>query len=225
MMTSTQQSEPAARMELPRPDGDISGVVSSMIIVFFVVVAFFNLANYRILPVYPIVLSVIWLLIVALGLLMIFSEVYEHGIRQFVVVQLAPFSPHHFIEAPQQVGDDQIVRFGFILFKRQFIQLQISRAEIASIEWSSGQSTSLAGRDMNDWHAVVWFHRQGSKRAITTGSCREDTPHLVGSAGPRTEAAATSRALVAFLESAGIAFRPSPNECGFSTCAARSDQV
>ena len=199
-------------MELPRPDGDIAVVVSSIIVAFFVGVAFFNLANYRALPLYSICLSVIWLLIVFIGLLFIFSEVLEHGIRRIVVVQLAPFSRHHFVEALQLAGHDRIVRFGFSLLKRQFVQLQISKSDVASIEWSAGQATSLAGREMDDWHVFVRYHHKGAKRWTETGY-REEASHMVGPSGPRYQAEATGRALIAFLESAGIGFHPSSNEC------------
>ena len=116
-MTSSQHAKPVTRMELPRPDGDFAIVVSSIVVVCFVVVAFFNLANYRVFPAYSIYLSVIWLVIVFIGLLFIFSAVLEQGLRQFVAVTLAPFSRHHFVEAPQIPGHDRIVRFGFTLIE------------------------------------------------------------------------------------------------------------
>lgn len=214
MMDSNQHSELTTRLELPRPEGDVSGVLSSTIIVSFAAIAFYNLANYQILPLYAIIFSVIWLLLVAAGLAFILSDFYEHGFRRFALDRLAPFSPHHFVEAPIPIDDDPIVRFGFSLLKWQFTQLQISKSDIASIEWSTGQATSWAGREMDDWHVCVWYHQKRARRRSETGY-REEALHLVGRPGPRYQAEATGNSLVAFFESAGIVFDASSNECEF----------
>lgn len=215
MIATPQQSEPATRMELPRPDGAIFIAIFSTIIAFFVAVAFYNLAHYRVFPVYAIVLSIIWLLIVTASVYCGITE--EHGVRNFVCNRMAPFSRHHFVEALQRAGAGQVVRFCFTFFNRRFTLLEIPSSKIASIKWSAGQATSLAGRDMEDWHVVVWYHRNGSKRWTTADDYREEALHIVGPSGPKTKTARTGQALVAFLESRGVIFVPASNKCEFTT--------
>lgn len=210
------KDEPIVRMELPRPEGNVAGVVALVVISFFVVVAIFNLANYRNFPTSASVLSVVFLVPISVGLCLMTSDVFTQGLRHFSVERMAPFSPSHFVEVLQRTGDEQVVRFGFILFDRQFIQLQITESEIASVEWSSGQATALAGRDLDDWTATVWYHQKGSKRWITANCYSDEASHRIGVPAPCGTAAANANELVTYLESSGIAFRQSPDANRFT---------
>jgi len=88
----------------------------------------------------------------------------ERGLHQFIKDHLASLSTHRFVEFIPQHGDDLTVRFGFTLLGRDFEHLQIRRATLASVQWGSGQATSLAGHDMNDWSVVVCYNHKGSKK-------------------------------------------------------------
>ena len=220
-MTTSHEPERPIRMDLPRPDGAFFAAVFSIVIFVFVAAAFVNFASYRFVPTYATVLSAIWLMIVAAGVYYAVTD--DYGIRNFIVNRTAAFSRHHFVEVRQSVDNDQIVRFGFTFFKRRFTQLQIPASKIVSIEWRPGQATSTSGRDMNDWHVIVWYQRKGAKRYTETGY-REEALHFVGPSGPRSKTATTGRGLLAFFESVGIVLFPS-NECKFTIRNQRNGQI
>ena len=202
-------------MDLPRPEGAVFEIVVSTVVVVFVAVAISNLVDYEFVPLYAIVLSVLWLLIVAIGLSVSIRE--DRGLRLFIINRLAGLSAHQFVEILPRQGDDLVVRFGFTLLGGDFNQLQIRRAKLASVEWCSGQATSLAGHDMNDWEVHLWYGCKGSKRWTSSSGYREEALHVVGPHGPKQEAGALGESLVDFFRSAGIDLHPTKNECEFTT--------
>ena len=115
----------------------------------------------------------------------------------------------------REMVDDLTVRFGFTLLGRDFDRLQIRRATLTSVQWSSGQATSLAGHDMNDWSVAVCYDRKGAKGTIVS-DYHEDV-EVVGPDGPKHEAAALGASLADFFRSAGIELHPMKNKCGFTT--------
>ena len=110
-----------------------------------------------------------------------------------------------------------MVRFRFTLLGCDFNHLQIRRAKLASLAWSSGQATSLAGHDMNDWQGNVWYNRKGSKRWTSVSGYREEALHFVGPSGPKHEAVALGASLVDFFRSVGIELHPMKNERELTT--------
>ena len=212
-MDTPNKHTTVARMDIPRSSGAVFFIVSSTFLGFFVAVALSNLVGYESVPLYAIVLSVLWLLMVASGLSV--SILDDRGLRLFIINRLADLSAHQFVEIIPQHGDDLTVRFGFTLFGRDFNHLQIRRAKLASVEWSPGQATSLAGHDMNDWDVSVWYDCKGSKRWFSASDYREEAVHGVGPAGQKHEAAALGAALVDFFRSAGIELHPTKSECAF----------
>ncbi len=214
-MDTPNKHTTVARMDVPRPTGAGFTIVLSTIVLFFVAIAISNLVDYESVPLFAIVLSVLWLLIVATTITVGIRE--EHGLRLYILNRLATVSAHHFVEILPQHGDDLMVRFGFTLLGGDFNQLQIRRAKLASVEWSSGQATSLAGHDMNDWEVHLWYGCKGSKRWTSSSGYREEALHVVGPHGPKQEAGALGESLVDFFRSAGIDLHPTKNECEFST--------
>ncbi len=214
-MDTPNKHTTVARMDIPCPSGVVAFVVSFSFLGFFVAVAVSNLVDYESVPRYAIILSVLWLLIVATVITLGIGD--DGGLRLFVIDRLGNFSADQFVEIIPRHGDDLMVRFGFKLLGRDFNHLQIRRAELASVAWSSGQATSLAGHDMNDWHVTVWYTCKGSRRWVSDSSYREEAPHGVGPAGPKHEAAALGASLVDFFRSAGIELHPTKNECEFTT--------
>ena len=205
-----------ARMDIPRSEGAVFEIVCCTVVVVFVAVAISNLVDYAWVPLYAIILSVVWLLWVATFSIVCFtSDIrWAGGLRPFIINRLAMLSAHHFVEIIPQHGDDLIVRFRFTLLGHHFINLQIHRTELASVTWRSGQATSLAGQDMNDWQVHVSYDRKAKKRT----SLSDYQPlHIVGPPGPKHEAAALGGSLVDFFRSAGIELHPMKNERGFAT--------
>ena len=203
---------------MPGSGGAVFHTVFYTVVVFFVAVAISNLVDYESVPLYAVISSVLWLLIVAFHIKEGISD--EGGLRLFIIYRLANLSAHQFVEIIPRHGDDLMVRFGFTLLGRDFNHLQIRRAKLASVAWSWGQATSLAGRDMNDWQVIVGYDCKLSTR-WTLGPSESDDPeqavHIVGPEGPKHEAAALGGSLVDFFRSAGIELHPTKDECGFTT--------
>ena len=214
-MDTLNKHTTVARMDIPRSSNAVASIVFSTFLWFFVAVAISNLVDYESVPLYAIIFSVLWLLIVATGLIVSIRD--DGGLRPFIMILLADLSAHQFVEIIPQDGDDLMVRCGFTLFGRDFNHFPIRRAELASVEWCSGQATSLAGRDMNDWDVHVWYDRKGSKRWTSASSFREEAVFVFETAGPKHEAAALGASLVDFFRSAGIELHPTKNECEFTT--------
>ena len=211
-MDTQNKHTTVARMDLPRPEGDVFEIVVSTVVVVFVAVAISNLVDYEFVPLYTIILSVVWLLIVASQITSLIHD--AGGFRPFIINRLAVLSAHHFVEIIPQHGDDLIVRFRFTLLGHHFINLQIHRTELASVTWCSGQATSLAGQDMNDWQVHVSYDRKAKKRT----SLSDYQPlHIVGPPSPKHEAAALGGSLVDFFRSAGIELHLTKDESGFTT--------
>ena len=204
-----------ARVDIPGSSGVVLFVVASTFLGFFVVVAISNLVDYESVPLYAIILSVLWLLIV--GSVFTANIRERGGLRPSIMILLAELSAHQFLEIIPQHGDDLMVRFGFTLLGRDFSHLQIDGAKLASVVWSSGQATSLAGHDMNDWQVGVWYDCKGSKRWFSASDYREEAGYVVGPEGPRHEAAALGASLVDFFRSAGIELHPTKDEREFTT--------
>ena len=149
-------------MDVPGSSDAVIYIVASTFLGVFVAVAISNLVDYESVPLYAIILSVLWLLIVTSGLTVSISD--DGGLRRFITNRLSDLSAQQFIEIIPQQGDDLMVRFGVTLLGRDFNHVQIRRAELASVEWRSGQATSLAPHDMDDWSVNVWYDCKGSKR-------------------------------------------------------------
>ncbi len=206
-MDTPNKHTTVARMDIPGSGGAVFDIVVSTVVVFFVAVAISNLVDYEFVPLYAIIFSVLWLLIVATSIK--WGILDERGPRQFIKDRLANLSAHRFVEFIPQHGDDLTVRFGFTLLGREFNHLQIPRAKLTSVGWRSGQTTVLAGHDMNDWHVDVCYNSASARR-------QEDV-YVVGPDGPKHEAAALGASLVDFFRSAGIELHPTKNECEFTT--------
>ncbi len=214
-MDTPNKHTTVARMDIPRSDHAVFHFVFYTFVLSFVAVAISNLVDHESLPLYAIIASVLWLLFVASHIKWGIQD--DGGLRRFIINRLGNFSAHQFVEIIPQHGDDLILRFGFTLLERDFNHVQIRRAKLASVEWSSGQATSVAGHDMNDWQVGVWYDCKGSKRWFSASDYREEAGYGVGPEGPKHEAAALGASLVEFFRSGGIELHPEANECEFAT--------
>ena len=186
-------------MELPRRERSAPVDIFSAFVVLFVGVAIFNLINYESTPLYAIILSIVWLLIVGIGS---GFSIEDNGGFGFAILEfLSGFSSRQFIEVIHIKYGNPLVSFRFELLFRSLTRLKLRSEVISSIEWSSGQATSLAGQDMNDWNVVLWYDR-GSRKHRSGAPKRE--LFIVGPSGPKDDAVALGESLVQFLRSNGI---------------------
>ena len=93
------------------------------------------------------------------------------------------------------------IQFGFDLFGHRFVQKLIPIESVESVEWSSGQATHMAGRDMDDWSVFLWFYLDDPK-----GKGKERFPakagqglYVVGPSRSKGQTAALGMSFVDFL--------------------------
>jgi hypothetical protein len=174
---------------------------ATLIVVVFTLLGFVNVCSgVALVP------SLIWL---ALVTAMVWSSSREQGgLRRFLITLLGSLFGQRFVESDTSGAPPGDIHFGFDLFGRRFIQKCIAMERIESVEWSTGQATAMAGRDMNDWHVFVWFDHRDPTTAETKrkwGARRpEQDIYGVGSPARKARTEALGMAFIAFLREAGV---------------------
>jgi hypothetical protein len=199
-----------SEMPIPKPKGQIIGAwIFTAFILFFVILALSNLVNSD-----AIVYSIIWLLLVA-GVIWSFCR--DEGIRRFLVNLLGNFASKHFAQSISADEHHAEIRFGYQFLGHRFFYMAIPIDKIETVEWSTGQATDLAGREMNDWHVVLWFDHDDparSQKQQMLGKPDQDV-YIVGPHGSREKTAAYGQSFLDFLRQAGATLVPGENECSF----------
>ena len=118
--------------------------------------AAYNLILFKQMSIPTLVVSAIWLLFIFYSIRQSCRD--QGGVRQFFINCLGTFAMHQFVEITMQDSSRKVLRFGYQLFAKRFYYLKDVQCDrIKTVNWSLGQATSLAGRDMNDWSVVLWF--------------------------------------------------------------------
>jgi hypothetical protein len=189
--------------EVPIPKSRADVIFQSMVIavvVIFTVVAVVNLCGGV-----GLVASVIWLALVTAVIWSASRQ--EGGLRKFLVSQMGDLFGRRFVEWDSVDARCNDIHFGFQLCGRRFVQKSIPRERIQSVEWTTGQATHMAGRDMNDWTVWVWFDRDDPIRAEAQRKWHRRPDQDLYGVGPadrkeRTEALGLS--FISFLRTAGL---------------------
>ena len=188
-------------MTIPKSRGETlwTGFLSSVVVVFGIL-ALLNLANSA-----AIIPSVIWLLIIA----WIFWSGFRDagGIKRYFCDWLAVFAGRKFAISASDGAGQQSVRFGYELFGRRFYEKLIPLDRIESVEWSPGQATSLAGRDMKDWSVVLWHDHDDPEKSKKHNMLRkpDQDVYIVGPSRRKEDTAALGRDFLSFLREIGAA--------------------
>jgi len=163
--------------------------VMTLIIVIFALLAVVNLCLWM-----AVIPSLIWLAFVIMCIKS--SAQQDGGLRPFLINVMGDLFGKKFVEWNPNDPQPQCVRFGFQLLGRRFIQKSFQINKIESVSWHTGQASSMAGRELNDWK--VWMY-------CDSGVQKPD--HINYGIGPamrksRTEALGLS--LISFLRNAGV---------------------
>jgi hypothetical protein len=149
-----------AELAVPQPRGArTEAFVLSAIVLVFTGFAIWRLASTdrRALPYgyVHLVASSLWLLLVGYY---VWRNCRNGGFHKNLTQHLGQFSRKHFVERYQLESGAAAIRLGFRLFGRRFFYEQVVQvADIVIVEWSCGQSTCKAGRDMHDWQVHVCY--------------------------------------------------------------------
>ena len=83
-MDTPNQHTAVARMDISSSGSAVFDIVVSTVVVFFVALAISNLVDYESVPLYAIICSVLWLLIVATHIKVAILD--ERGLHEFMLV-------------------------------------------------------------------------------------------------------------------------------------------
>ena len=212
MSGSTQDVE----LSLPPRVGAFAATLAYLLIATFVLLAAGNLIFLPEVSIVSALASVFWLLLV--GGIVITNVLEEGGVRQFVINRMGIFAAQQFIRAEPNEKEFGI-SIGYVLLGRSFSYLRLPVTAITSVQWSTGQATALAGRDMQDWSVAIWYnHHQGPRRKPFPG-VRNEEVYLIGPTGEKEQVEAFGLQLVAFLTRLGVEFGKGRDACEFNTAS------
>jgi hypothetical protein len=205
---------PFVELRVPRRRGALAPTIAYSLGLLFTLVAAGNLIYYRHIRAISLIASLLWLLFVSW--IVVSNVRQEGGVSRYLVNRLGDFSPYHFIRAtPPNVADT--ISIGYLLFDRPLPYLTIHTKAISSIEWCTGQATAMSGRDMNDWHVVLWHHHsQGPQRKPFPG-VRDEEVFIIGPFGHRSTIESFGIRMIEFLKGVGVELTPGKDEREFNT--------
>lgn len=193
-------------MEIPKEGGIPGLTVCYSIVVVFVGFAIFNLSHPYSTPLVGLIASGMWLVIVSA--VSVSRCIDEGGPYQFLVNRLGRFAAKQFVQiAPPDGKDTSVVCFGYRIRGRRFYYLKIPIDGIISVYWNTGQASSMAGRDMNDWSVALWYDTIRVKTKSGASPPRKpQAVYIVGPSGPKEGIETFGLSFVGFLGNAGAMF-------------------
>ena len=152
------------------------------------------------------IVSILWLVLVA-GLVWSASR-EAGGLLLLLTNQVGDLFGRRFVRVDPPDVQPRCIRFGFELLSLRFLERSILLDSIESVEWTMGQASHMAGKDMNDWRVWLWFdHKDAttSERQRKWGARKpEQDPHGVGPSRPKDHIEYLARSFLAFLRTAGL---------------------
>ncbi len=151
-MTQIQRTE----MAIPKWGSEVVAFIVMILILVIATLA----AIIELLTLLQVIVPCIWLAIMGF---FIWSAYRECGsVRQLLANFLGLFALRQFVESVPQASGAVEIRFGFKLFGHRFFYLTVPLDKIERIEWSTGQASDMAGRDMGG-HIVEALHQGKGK--------------------------------------------------------------
>ena len=167
--------------------------VGTCVVSFFALLAVVNLCLW-----WAVIPSLIWLFIVMAMIRS--SSQRDGGLLPFLINVIGELFGKKFAEWNPNDPQPRCIRFGVQCFSRRFIQKSFQLNKIESVSWHTGQASSMAGREVNDWK--VWIY-------LDSGIQKPDHIHYgVGPAWRKRRSEALGLSLVSFLRNAGVDLVP-----------------
>ena len=203
-------------MHIPKSPQD--GIVYSVLYVFAFLSTSLAIAN--IFNRVGILASSIWIALVTTILWSASKD--AGGSRKLLINCLGSLFGHNFVEATSPDAPAKEIRFGFNLFGRKIIRRSLPIERIESVYWSTGQATSMAGRDMNDWSICLWFDHRDLARSERERKIKYRKPDQeVYIVGPERRKKITEKFgldFAEFLRESGAQLVRNDKDNGFDRC-------
>jgi hypothetical protein len=186
----------SSSIEMPIPKSlaeVIFQFVGTFVVISFALIAVINLCLWS-----AVIPSLIWLFIVVAMIRS--SSQRDGGLRPFLINAIGELFGKKFVEWNPNDPQPRCIRFGVQFFSGRFIQKSFQLNKIESVSWHTGQASSMAGREVNDWK--VWIY-------LDSGIQKPDhIYHGVGPAWRKSRSEALGLSLVSFLRNAGVNLVP-----------------
>ena len=189
-----------------------------------IVVSFYILAIVNLFNLVAIVPSAIWLALVPF---MVWSGCRCRGVLTFMIDNIGALVGRQFVEVTPRAVTPGEIRFVFKVLGHRFIHCSIALNTIESVECNAGQATDQAGRDMNDWHVVLWFDHNDAAKSLRQNMLRkpDQEVYVVGPDRRKKVTEAFGLSFVEFLRAAGVILVPGEkDDCFVRSESARSIQ-
>ena len=201
-----QQSENVlvSEMRIPIPVGQTVGeIVISLLILFFVLLAIFNLVLFNDIPVIGLLASASCLVLMLLCVWGLCK--YNGGARHSLIRLMSFFSRYQFAAVCQQAEGWDALCFGYRFFGRRFYLLKIKCDGIQTVDWNWGQLSDRTGRDANDWHVIVWYNKRlATKRGWDSFDEHDLGLYIVGPEQEKNKAEELGNRFIEFLRDADV---------------------
>jgi hypothetical protein len=191
MTSSLEMSIPRARSE------NITACVLTIVVVFFSILAVYNLLCEQAL-----ISSGLWLAFVAFQVWS--SSKTKGSFQKFAIECLGDFGGKQFVEITPPNGVPVKIRFGFHLLGYRFVLWTVTLNKVDCVEWSPGQATGMAGRDMKDWSVCMWFRHDDPTRRNEWSRKPDHDIYIIGPSVRKEETEAFGLSFVDFLRHAGV---------------------
>ena len=189
----------------------IGAIMLTAFILFFVILAIYNLCSWT-----AIIPSTIWLLLVGLTL---GGFIKTEGSKKFATDILGAFSWKEFIRTIRSGNGKTDFQYGFRVFGRWFAYFTVAVEKIETVKWNTGQASHLAGRELDDWSVVVWYDHDDlakSQKALSYKSKKPDQDlFIIGMSGAKVETAALGHSVLNLLRESGASFAQGENDCTY----------
>jgi hypothetical protein len=197
--------EMASNLQMPIPPKSRANVILKLVMIV-VVFCLVLLAVVNLCQGIALVASILWLLLVTA---MVWSASRQvGGLLLLLTNWIGDLFGRNFVSADSPEVQPRCIRFGFELLGLRLVERSILLDRIESLEWTTGQASALAGKDMDDWHVWLWYdHRDSGKteRQRRWGARKpEQDLHGIGPAGRKEHTEILARSLLAFLQTAGV---------------------
>lgn len=189
----------------------VGAMFLSVFILFSVLLAIYNLCTWT-----AVIPSTIWLLLVGFVL---GSFIKTDGWKKFATDILGGFAREEFIRTIHLGSNEPCLQYGFKMFGQRFPYFTVVVKKIESVEWSTGQASHFAGKDMDDWSVLVWYDHcdpAKSQRARSYNSRKPDQDlYGIVMSGKKETTAVLGHALIDLLRDAGVKFSQGENDNSF----------